>query len=486
MKLSKVGGGCLLVLGPLLLFMVSAFLGALPPEALLSIGDGLGRLWVAYGLFLFVVTLFPVSLLVLFILVVSFFVRREVQWGVRPVELALQLVSGLLNPLAYLLILKRTSGDAELFVDVTPSPLDGLALWLLGAMWLFRLVPERVFEKLNVEGKRLAGGLLVGAILCVMTYLFRDLISFSPGQPGVFRNLTVQGLRLSGVSYLANVLCLYLIPVVLALRVLRSLWQGEGSLEASGFVLRPGRVGRALISVVLTLLVASLVLLHLRPSPWGAQEWVLSKREMIQDSAQRLGTDPQLLAALLYELQRREGSVIGSSVETLLMGAWLTDRRNHMLLADSLNISIGSAQIKPVTAQTALFLVETIGGTMPLQYPGKEYRGLPSLGPSWRLSPKTLAHMDLEARALPDKNEVVAELLDDESAIELCALLLELYALQWEQANPAWSLRQKPEILATLYQLGFERSEPKENPTAIPFGEAVRQAMEQPWIQESF
>jgi hypothetical protein len=66
------------------------------------------------------------------------------------------------------------------------------------------------------------------------------------------------------------------------------------------------------------------------------------------------------------------------------------------------------------------------------------------------------------------------------------ALILALYAIQWESANPAWSLRERPEILATLYQLGVEKSRPKPDPRPHRFGERVRAVYESPWMREHF
>jgi hypothetical protein len=81
---------------------------------------------------------------------------------------------------------------------------------------------------------------------------------------------------------------------------------------------------------------------------------------------------------------------------------------------------------------------------------------------------------------------VVAVLFDDRQNIEMCALILALYAAQWEAANPAWSIRGRPEILATLYQLGFEKSWPKPDPRPNRFGEQIREVYDGAFIQRHF
>jgi hypothetical protein len=81
---------------------------------------------------------------------------------------------------------------------------------------------------------------------------------------------------------------------------------------------------------------------------------------------------------------------------------------------------------------------------------------------------------------------VVRQLFDDRLNVEMSALILALYAVHWEAANPAWSIRGRPEILATLYQLGFEKSWPKPDPRPNRFGEQVREVYHGAFIQRYF
>lgn len=73
-----------------------------------------------------------------------------------------------------------------------------------------------------------------------------------------------------------------------------------------------------------------------------------------------------------------------------------------------------------------------------------------------------------------------------ESNLATCALILALCQNQWEATNRDWSLRQRPDILATLYQIGFARSRPHGAPRSNAFGSRVRQVYEQPWLGELF
>jgi hypothetical protein len=52
---------------------------------------------------------------------------------------------------------------------------------------------------------------------------------------------------------------------------------------------------------------------------------------------------------------------------------------------------------------------------------------------------------------VPAERHVVAgALLDTQSNLEMCALILALYQNQWEATNRNWSIRERPDILATL------------------------------------
>jgi hypothetical protein len=46
--------------------------------------------------------------------------------------------------------------------------------------------------------------------------------------------------------------------------------------------------------------------------------------------------------------------------------------------------------------------------------------------------------------------------------------------------NRDWSIRERPDILATLYQIGFARSKPHGAPQSNAFGNRVRQVYERP------
>jgi hypothetical protein len=84
------------------------------------------------------------------------------------------------------------------------------------------------------------------------------------------------------------------------------------------------------------------------------------------------------------------------------------------------------------------------------------------------------------------RHTVASALLDARSNLETCALILALYQNQWEATNRDWSLRERPDVLATLYQIGFARSKPHGAPRSNAFGSRVREVYGQPWLGELF
>jgi len=84
------------------------------------------------------------------------------------------------------------------------------------------------------------------------------------------------------------------------------------------------------------------------------------------------------------------------------------------------------------------------------------------------------------------KAAVVQALLDPGTNLEFAGFLLATYATQWELTPGAATIRYRPEILATLYQVGFGRSHPKADPRPNSFGKDVGAAAGLDWVREAF
>ena len=398
--------------------------------------------------------------------------RRSPGSTFRRLTLPLELYFCLLNPLAYLLILRRTSSDA-VFLDVSPSSLDFLAWLVLGVVWSVRLIGWGSRRQVRI--------LLYLTVMLLVLYLCKDLQHWALDQTigkGRSEN-SWQNLLDFGV------LALYLTPIVIVLGYLRNMPKEGDWLGESGMQILPRRSGRIVWTSVVVVIGLHTVLLAWNPSETATRQFLADHRSTILAAAEQTGTDPRLLAAVIYEIQVRQVSVLGSWLEVMLMNVWLEDPKSHFGLSDSLDVSIGVAQIKPVTAQTALRILEISRSPSGEATHSKQYRDVPFLGASWNLGSERVEIVDIDVtlRDLPEKAEIVELLVDEEGNIRMCALILALYAAHWEKADPSWSIQKRPEILATLYQLGFERSSPKPDPRANLFGEGVCRTMDGEWMQ---
>ncbi|MEM8964138.1 MAG: hypothetical protein AAGD38_21815 [Acidobacteriota bacterium] len=433
------------------------------------LGQALGALWVFYGLVLVVTTMYPGHGLVFVYFL--YLAVHEPQPGPiqRAIALPFELFYCLLNPLVYLLIFVRTSTDGDLFLDVRSGPLDPLAWTLLVVLWALRFVPKEVLA----ARRNWVRSLLIAGLVVLAVYTVRDFSQPVGGSGTSFSNSTVR------LYYLGGIAMLYLIPGLTLVRFLRDTWRQPWR----GFVLVRGSIGAKLGVAVAVPILLSVLLLHLRPSEGHVRDTLLSQRGSILEAAEATGTDPRTLAAMLHVLQRRQGGSFATTLETLLIETWRDVPPNTYLLADAVDPSIGFAQIKPTTAMTALYLVESIQVRRQGRYYFDAYTTIGFDRNQWSFDAPDVADLDAPDAWYPSRREVVDQLLDDRSAIWMCALILELHARQWDRAGHP--IRDRPDILATLYQLGFDRSWPKAEPVANGFGRDVEQARQLEWI-ESF
>ena len=72
--------------------------------------------------------------------------------------------------------------------------------------------------------------------------------------------------------------------------------------------------------------------------------------------------------------------------------------------------------------------------------------------------------------------EITAALLDPEKSLALAALMLTIFRDHWSYSDHP--IDDRPEILATLYNLGYERSRPHGAPRANDFRRRVKAFME--------
>ncbi|PTL76017.1 hypothetical protein [Vitiosangium sp. GDMCC 1.1324] len=426
----------------------------------LKLGDFLGDAYFIYTFGLWLGCLGPHVLLLL-----GYFwsvTRKPGLW----IHTALELIYGLLNPVLYLLVF-----EPALLRSVSSVWLAALCWSLLIGYWGLRLIGRLL--PIPRESLRSPIRLLLTACMGLVLIMgLRDL----------FSNPTGPWYAALGLSPLFP---LYLMPIAIAERQRRWTRDAESWTRTDAFFL-----SSALSRVAVVLGVLGVVLMCLaavwRPSERTTRELLLAHRDDILSASARANVDPRLVASILFVIQREHTTPFHSALEETVAGAWLVDPTSHALISKALDPSLGLAQIKPKTMLTALWIRRASDGVPGM--PNKHYRDVPDEGDAHQRIPspglRKVQHPVISSAAR--KPEVVQALLDPKQGIALCAFLLDLYATQWETANADWGIRHQPDILATLYQIGFQRSHPKADPRPNAFGQRVREVFDEPWMREHF
>jgi hypothetical protein len=267
--------------------------------------------------------------------------------------------------------------------------------------------------------------------------------------------------------------------------------------------LLPNRAARVAVATVAGAMIVTVALAAHRRSEVSVRTLVSDHRELINAAATRYDVDPRLIASIVYVTHRDQLSPFRDAFERLIISAWAKNMRQELgagtsedieargtdenpLLNRALDISVGLAQVKPRTAQTASVLAS---GRTPDDLPKPaffSYRDVEPIGDGWTLPATARISMSAPIPVPAERHIVANALLDTQLNLEMCALILALYQNQWEATNRDWSIRERPDILATLYQIGFARSKPHGSPRSNAFGDRVRQAYEQPWLGDLF
>jgi hypothetical protein len=424
------------------------------------LGMALAKAYYAYTFALLMAT--PVHLLVAVGLLYQAIRRRPLG---RRAHLLIDIIYGLANPVLYLLVLERVAARS-------PSPaLTSLGVAVLLAFWGLRLA-GRAFRPL--PARAIARAVLTIGVGSVACFLARDLTL----------NESIAGLPLLPFTPL------YSVPILSAALHLSA--ASDATWEGGDLLLPWNKPVRLFGALAAGLIFFSLVVSHWHSSVAVTQNLVLQYRASIEAAAEKYGIEPRLLAALVYVTHREHSNPFRRTLEEAAMTAWLSDKTSHDGLSLGLDISVGLAQIKPVTALTAMAIRFRCAGEQ--VGPIKHFRDIP---PTYRANPIAPevcvvardARREVVGPPLPNdsgKDAVVAALLDPSKNLEFAAFILSTYATQWERTPGAAVIRNRPDILATLYQIGFEHSRPKANPTANDFGRQVLAAANEAWNRASF
>jgi hypothetical protein len=411
----------------------------------------------------------------------------------RLARLSAEVAFGLLNPILYLVVIVPTMRRGQVNEW-------GLALaWiLLAAFWSARMGgaafgghPARARIALRV--------LLLASLGCVAAYALQD--AFHAARTFQFSRIPME----DAAMILVRVGPLYLVPAVLLIDYLLASRERHEEERRTwrGLFLLPGGGARLALAVIVFVAAGSgLAALH-RRSEGSVRGLVATHSGAIDEVARRYDLDPRLLASIVYVAHRDEVSPFRATLERVAVGAWAASLRSQLglrapdlsaemgpdenpLLNEALDVSVGLAQIKPRTAQTASVLAT---GAAAVDLPGPLRHGYLNAEPAggqWRTSVFARTPLPSPLPVPATRTSVADVLLDDGRNIEMAALILALYQQQWEAMNPAWGIRERPEILATLYQIGFARSKPHAQPQPSAFGRRVREVSEQPWLTELF
>jgi len=481
-------------------------------------GDWLARAHAVYGMVFLLIPVFfyaDLALLAAVVWEVAGRARGRQPWLRMPAflrrwgRLAVEISFGLINPVLYLAILNPALPNLS-FPGLLPdahwwsAPLTVGAWILLAAFWTLRIFGAT----LDPRSRALRVGaraLLLACLACLLIYIVKDAWLLGDIPVGTDWGHAPQ----LALALMFLRLCpLYLIPAVLLWDYLRSTstqaWEaGQAAGKRHDLFLLPNRASRVAVATVACVMLVTFALAARRRSEASVRELVSDHRELIRTAAARYEVDPRLIASIVYVTHRDQLSPFRDAFERLIISAWAKNMRRELgtrppddmedlgtdenpLLNRALDISVGLAQIKPRTAQTASVLAT---GRTPGDLPKPEffsYRDVEPVGDEW--TPLVKAQTPLIAPIpVPAERHVVAgALLDTQSNLEMCALILALYQNQWEATNRDWGIRERPDILATLYQIGFALSKPHGAPQSNAFGNRVRQVYEQPWLGELF
>lgn len=212
----------------------------------------------------------------------------------------------------------------------------------------------------------------------------------------------------------------------------------------------------------------------------GAMALLEKHRDEIATIAAEAELDPKLIAGIIYVAHTRDHPrLTGDVLEEVQFRLMQTDEFVGLGPAHhQLNASIGLCQMRISTAdQTVMFWRKFWSG----------FGNQPGFSPSGGSSPFIINDVDAGGEYWNRCRRVLGGassgswrgILDDPShSIALASMMLVTFREHWEESG--FPISDKPEILATLYNIGYERSFPKAHPKANDFGRRVLAWMQSP------
>ncbi len=361
---------------------------------------------------------------------------------------------GWFHPLIYLLFLYPAMWGVDRFGHTF---LQGFSLFVLSAFWLARVTPLPALQEdwTRVWSSRLA-------LFTIIPHIAIGVCYFLPKRE----------MEILFPLFLFAVAIHYLAPIAMTAMFAR---RTDAGLQSEFMVSRSFRLRTSAWGFAVVLVFMSVISLFHRTES-TAQELLTRHSEQIRRTAEANHiSEPAFIAVLKTSITRTE--FWKPAFEEGLMAFWLSDEKSHMGISKSLDMSIGVAQIKPTTMLVALMIQEKCtkrlsGDTRPYgPFAIKSYRDVSQPGEEWDLDAQHCQMAKSPLSGTPSKTVIVNTLLNEEQSIAAAGFILGLYNAQWSQAGI--DIHDNPEILATLYQIGFERSHPHQDPKANRFGRAA-------------
>jgi hypothetical protein len=225
-------------------------------------------------------------------------------------------------------------------------------------------------------------------------------------------------------------------------------------------------------------------------------------RGQIVQVAQEMDADPRLLAGIIYVAHTRDHPRwTGDLIERIGLEAWSNQMYSFSNPFGSplVDPSVGLCQIRPVTAIQTLDLFSgnatggnvRVTGSAPLLKMGQQmvmfgyvpWQGVPEVA-AFRsehvgriASPALRLWLGPLSKSIPPLTGNLQQILaGDLHNLRLAALMIRVLQFQWREAG--YPIYDRPDILATLYNIGYERSYPHAEPKANDFGRRVAAFMD--------
>jgi hypothetical protein len=204
---------------------------------------------------------------------------------------------------------------------------------------------------------------------------------------------------------------------------------------------------------------------------------IAEHRAAIIEAASEVDLDPALVAGIIYVAQTRDRPRwSGEAIESFSVALWSQRSLSQDVSPRSaplLNASAGLCQMRPTTAeQTRDFLARRVAPKPWRDRPQTILTGFS--GEPVEPWERTL-FTRLEQVSRPADLAMVGCLLEPRANLSLACAMLGFLRRHWSEAGHP--IDDRPDILATLYNLGYERSKPDGAPQANDFGRRVADFM---------